>query len=128
MLQCSVEPTKVKLLIKKNGTDVSTRLQNGFNVRSPSVYRDQKKNYKKSRIEEGIDDQRDADLMDMTKFSKFNDGVKFVLLVIYNLFKIHMYEWLRPLENNQGSSVETVLGDVLCGDRILNAKKILTGI
>lgn len=98
------------------------------NVRSPSVYRDQKKNYKKSRIEEGIDDQRDADLMDMTKFSKFNDGVKFVLLVIYNLFKIHMYEWLRPLENNQGSSVETVLGDVLCGDRILNAKKILTGI
>lgn len=25
-------------------------------------------------IEEGIDDQRDADLMDMTKFSKFNDG------------------------------------------------------
>lgn len=96
--------------------------QESFSLQRP------KKNYKKSRIEEGIDDQRDADLMDMTKFSKFNDGVKFVLLVIYNLFKIHMYEWLRPLENNQGSSVETVLGDVLCGDRILNAKKILTGI
>lgn len=30
----------------------------------------------------GIDDQRDADLMDMVKFRKENDGVQFVLLVI----------------------------------------------
>ena len=43
----------------------------------------------------GIDDQWSADIMDMVKFSKYNDGFAYVLVVIDVLSK---YLWLHNLK------------------------------
>ena len=47
----------------------------------------------------GIDDQWSADLMDMVKFSKYNDGYSYVLVVIDVFSK---YVWLRKLKDKKG--------------------------
>ena len=44
---------------------------------------------------EGIDDQWDADLMDMSYYAKQNDGYNYILMVIDIFSK---YVWLRPLK------------------------------
>ena len=62
----------------------------------------------------GIDDQWSADLMDMTKFAKSNNGYAYVLLVIDTFSK---YAWLRPLKNKQGHSVAVAFKDIFKGDR-----------
>ena len=53
-------------------------------------------------IVDGIDDQWDVDLMDVTNLSKYNDGVRFVLVAI-DIFS--RYTWLRPLKSKQGHKV-----------------------
>ena len=50
----------------------------------------------------GIDDQWSADLMDVVKFSKYNDGFAYVLVVIDVFSK---YLWLRKLKDKKGDSV-----------------------
>lgn len=48
-----------------------------------SLQRPLRRHYRRNKVVvAGIDDQWDADLMDMTKFKKENDGVQFVPLVI----------------------------------------------
>lgn len=46
----------------------------------------------------GIDDQWSADLMDMAKFAKYNNGFMYVLVVIDTLSK---YLWMRPLKKKK---------------------------
>lgn len=58
----------------------------------------------------GIDDQWDADLMDMTKFKKENDGVQFVFLVIDIFSK---YVWIRNLKDKKGPTTARAVGDIL---------------
>lgn len=58
----------------------------------------------------GIDDQWDADLMDMTKFKKENDGAQFVLLVIDIISK---YVWMRPLKDKKGPTTARAFEDIL---------------
>ena len=58
----------------------------------------------------GIDDQWSADLMDMVKFTKYNNGVQYVLLVIDVFSK---YVWLRPLKDKKGVSVVEAIKDIL---------------
>lgn len=43
-----------------------------------------------------IDDQWDVDLIDMSKYSKENDGMAFVLIVI-DIFSIFL--WMQPLKD-----------------------------
>jgi transposase InsO family protein len=50
----------------------------------------------------GIDDQWSADLMDLVKFAKYNDGYRYILVVI-DLFS--KYLWLRKLKDKKGESV-----------------------
>ena len=50
----------------------------------------------------GIDDQWDADLMDMSKYSKGNDEYAYVLVVIDIFLK---YVWLRSLRTKMGRDV-----------------------
>ena len=47
----------------------------------------------------GIDDQWSADLMDMVKFAKSNQGVRFIL-VVKDVFSKNL--WLRPLKDKKG--------------------------
>ena len=57
-------------------------------------------------VSSGIDDLWMADLMDMVKFKDWNDGYKYVLLVIDTFSK---YIWLRPLKNKSGQDVKLPL-------------------
>lgn len=68
-----------------------------------------RRHYRRNKVVvAGIDDQWDADLMDMTKFKK--DGVQFVLLVIDIFSK---YVWMRPLKNKKGSTTAWAFEDIL---------------
>ena len=46
----------------------------------------------------GVDDMWSADLVDMKSFSKYNDGVKYLLNVIYVFSK---YAWSIPLRDKR---------------------------
>ena len=50
----------------------------------------------------GIDDIWAADLVDMSSYSKFNKGVKFLLSVIDVFSK---YGWMIPMKDKRGLSV-----------------------
>jgi len=50
----------------------------------------------------GIDDQWSADLMDVDKFAKYNDGYRYILVVIDVFSK---YLWLRKLKDKKGEYV-----------------------
>ena len=65
----------------------------------------------------GIDDQWSCDLMQMDRFAKYNDGIKYVLVVIDTFSK---YLWLRPLKDKTGSSVAAAFKDVFSEGRIPN--------
>jgi hypothetical protein len=70
-----------------------------------------KRSFKRNKvIVKGVDDQWDVDLMDMTKFAKYNNGYNFILVVIDIFSK---YVWLRPLKDKKGESVLKALKDVL---------------
>ena len=51
---------------------------------------------------DGIDEQWQADLLDLTWFSRFNDGVKFLFVVIDCLSR---YAWVEPLKDKSALSV-----------------------
>ena len=77
----------------------------------------QNKDHRKNRthiIVAGIDDQWSADLMDMVKFSKYNDGYSYALVVIDVFSK---YVWLRKLKDKKEDSVAFALKDIIKGGR-----------
>lgn len=81
-----------------------------------SLHREARKPLKRSRIVvAGIDDQWSADLMDMVKFNKSNQGARFILVVIDVFSK---YLWLRPLKDKKGSSVVKAFESILTEGRI----------
>lgn len=70
-----------------------------------------KRSFKQNRVTTtGIDDQWNADLMDMTKFAKFNHGSSFVLEVIDIFSK---YGWMKSLKDKKGEYVAKALKDIL---------------
>ena len=80
-----------------------------------SLQRPLRRKFKRNRvITKGIDDQWDADLMDMTKYSKDNDGYSYILLVIDIFSK---FLWMRPLKNKKGESVSRSFRDILTEGR-----------
>ena len=50
----------------------------------------------------GVDDTWSADLVDMQSFSKYNDGVKYLLNVIE---EFSMYMWSIPLHDKMGKTI-----------------------
>ncbi len=80
-----------------------------------SMQRALQRKFKRNRvIATGIDDQWDADLIDMSKYAKYNDKVHFILLVI-DVFSKHV--WLRPLLNKTGQGVAKAFKDILSEGR-----------
>jgi hypothetical protein len=61
-------------------------------------------------ITTGIDDQWDADLIDMSKYASNNDEFAYILVVIDIFSK---YTWLRPLKNKKGNAVSRAFGEIL---------------
>ena len=58
----------------------------------------------------GIDDLRQADLVDMQSSSLLNDGVKYLLTCIDTFSK---YAWVRPLKNKSGLCVKEAFESIL---------------
>ena len=72
--------------------------------------------YKRNRvIVYGKDVQFQADLVDMSAFSKENDGIKFLLTCIDVFSK---YAWVRPLKNKTGAEVTKAFASILKENRI----------
>jgi hypothetical protein len=71
-----------------------------------------------------IYDQWDVDLMDMTKFSKYNCGYNFILVAIDIFSK---YVWLRTLKTKRGESVMNALNNVFGEGRPSNRIRIDKG-
>ena len=89
-------------------TLAGTRLQR----REPySLQRPVSRHYRHNKVVvAGIDDQWDADLLDMVKFKKENDGVQFVHLVI-DIFSKCL--WMRPLKDKKGPTAARAFEDIL---------------
>lgn len=66
-------------------------------------------------VVDGIDDQWDIDLMDMTTIAKHNQGYKFVLLAI-DIFS--RFVWLQPLKSKQPKEVVAALKVIFKQGRI----------
>lgn len=80
-----------------------------------SLQRPVRRHYRRNKvIVAGIDDQWDADLMDMTKFKKENDGVQYVLLVIDIFSK---YLWMQPLKYKKGPTTARAFENILSEGR-----------
>ena len=62
----------------------------------------------------GIDEVWAVDLIDLQAFSKFNQGVKYILAVIDIFSK---YGWLVPLKNKTGKAVANALKEIFAERR-----------
>lgn len=73
-------------------------------------------NYKRNRVVVyGKDHQFQADLVDMTAYSKENDNIKFILTVIDVFSK---YSWTRALKNKTGLEVTKAFESILKEGRV----------
>ncbi|KAK3102040.1 hypothetical protein FSP39_008318 [Pinctada imbricata] len=107
-------PDKLYRYVKKEGKYVISkyRIRKWLQRQEPySLQRPLVRKFKRNMvITLGIDDQWDADLMDMTKFAKENDGYAYILVVIDIFSK---YLWLRPTLDKRGESITTAFQAIL---------------
>ena len=68
------------------------------------------RNFRKRRvISYGIDEIWAADLVEIQKFSKWNKGIKYLLMVIDIFSK---YGWIKPLKDKRTESVSTAFDEI----------------
>lgn len=107
-------PDKLYQYVRKQGKYVLSKYKIRKWLQRQEAYSLQKgvrRRFKRNKvIVLGIDDQWDADLMDMSKYSKQNDGVAFILIVIDIFSKLL---WMRPLEDKKGQSVTAAFESIL---------------
>ena len=74
-----------------------------------------KRNFPKRRVlSNGIDGIWAADLVEMGKFSKWNKGIKYLLMVIDVFSK---FGWIEPLKDKRGESVSEAFKNILSSGR-----------
>ena len=94
-------PDKLYRFVRKDGKFVLSKykIKKWLQRQEPySLQRHIKISVKRNRVVFGIDDKWDVDLMDMTKYSKYNRGYNFILVAIDIFSK---YVWLRPLKDKR---------------------------
>ena len=64
---------------------------------------------KRSVVSNGIDDIWAADLVEMQKFSRWNKGIKYLLMVIDVFSK---YGWIRGLKDKKTETVSKAFDDI----------------
>ena len=69
---------------------------------------------KRSVISNGIDEIRAADLVEMQKFSKWNKGVKYLLMVIDVFSK---YGWIKPSADTKTETVSKAFDEIFKSKR-----------
>lgn len=99
-------PDKLYRAVKQDGIYKISRSQINKWLQSIDTYtlhKEPRRNFKRRKVYvPRIDFQWDADLMDMTRISTYNDGFNYVLLVI-DIFS--RYVWSVPLKTKKGSEV-----------------------
>ena len=74
-----------------------------------------KRNFLKRRVlSNGIDETWAADLVEMGKFSKWNKGIKYLLMVIDVFSK---FGWIEPLKDKRGESVTEAFEKIFASSR-----------
>jgi hypothetical protein len=80
------------------------------NQEAYSLHQPVRRRFKRNHVvSAGKDDFWMADLIDMVKFADWNDGNKYILLVIDTFSK---YVWLRPLKYKTGEEVARAFKDI----------------
>ena len=69
---------------------------------------------KRSVVSNGIDDIWAADLVEMQKFSKWNKGIKYLLMVIDVFSK---YGWIRGLKDKKTEPISKAFDDIFKSKR-----------
>lgn len=88
-------------------------IQDDYNLQKPTRHP-----YKRARyVVSGIDNQWDADLADMSTLSKYNKGIK-ILLVVIDIFS--RFLWVQPLKNKTAKAV--VEGFIQIIQKVVNLK------
>lgn len=86
------------------------RSQEAYTLHHPVRYR-----YSRNRtLVSGIDDQWQADLVDLSSLSKYNDGYRYLLVVIDILSK---FAWIRKLKTKTGIEVTAAFKSILSDGR-----------
>ena len=65
-------------------------------------------------IAKGIDNDWASDLIDMQTFSQWNNGIKYLLMVIDVFSK---YGWIEPLKNKKGTTVANAFDNIFKSGR-----------
>ena len=79
------------------------------------LYKPVTKNFsKRTVISNGIDKILAADLLEMQKFSKWNKGIKYLLMVIDVFSK---YGWIKPLKDKKTESVSKAFDEIFKSKR-----------
>ena len=110
-------PNKLYRFVRKDGKFVLSKykIKKWLQRQEPySLKRPIKRPVKRNRVVIGIADQWDVDLMDITKFSKYNRGYNFILVAIDIFSK---YVWLRPLKDKRGESIMKALKNIFAEGR-----------
>ena len=111
-------PDKLYRYVKKAGKYVISKYKIRKWLQRQEAYslqRPLKRKFKRNRvITKGIDDQWDADLIDMTKFSKDNDGYSYIFVVIDIFSK---FLWMQPIKDKKGESVTRAFKNILTEGR-----------
>ena len=68
----------------------------------------------------GIDDQWDADLMNMSFYANQNDGYNYIFMVIDTFLK---YVWLRPLKTKTSNEVKAAFGSIQRKPKLVRTDK-----
>lgn len=105
------EPDKVYRYVRKEGKYVISKhkilkwlkRQEAYSLQQLVLRRFQRK----KATTTGIDDQWDADLMDMSKYAPKNAYI----LVVIEIFS--KYTWLRPLKNKKGNAMSRAFVEIL---------------
>ena len=105
---------KLYRVVKKEGKFPITRKALREWLKSQETYtlhRQVRHRFPRSRVVvSGSGQQADADLMDMTQLSKFNDGYKYVLLLIDAFSR---FLWTMPIKSKTGPSVTNALETII---------------
>lgn len=110
--------TKLYEIVKKEGIyNIGLNRIKEFlqNQDAFSLQKKVRRRFKRRRvIVQGIDYQWEADLADVQNLSEYNNGIRY-LLVIVDVFSRFM--WVRPLKDKKAQSIVDAFRDILSGPR-----------
>ena len=110
-------PTKLYRVVKTAGKNITLQQIKDWlkGQETYTLHRQVRRKFPRNKVVVGgIDEQWDADLMDMVSLSSHNGGVRYVLVAI-DIFS--RYTWLRPLKSKHGKEVVDAFASIFAKGR-----------